>query len=150
MSLYKLLVMIHIISAIIGLGPGFIMTYIVTKADNMTELRHAYWLRKRIHLFVMVGGTTLVFTGLWMGMINPYLFKQGWYVVSLILYLTVLGAGPTLLASRIKPIRKILAEHEHEDIPEAYEQFAKELFFYERITNGILAVIIVLMVMKPF
>src|SRR5699024_5154461 len=103
MSLYNILVIIHIISAIIGLGPGFIMTYIVTKAANMTELLHAYWLRKRIHIFVMIGGTTLMITGLWMGMINPYLFQQGWYVVSLILYLTVLGAGPTLLASKLKP-----------------------------------------------
>lgn len=150
MSLYQFLVIIHIISAIIGLGPGFIMTYIVTKAANMTELRHAYWLRKRIHIFVMIGGTTLMITGLWMGMINPYLFQQGWYVVSLILYLTVLGAGPTLLASKLKPIKKILADHNHEEIPAAYEQLAKELFFYERITNGILVVIIVLMVLKPF
>src|SRR5690625_5609038 len=86
------------------------MTYIVTKAANMTDLRHAYWLRKRIHIFVMIGGTTLMVTGLWMGMINPYLFQQGWYVVSLVLYLVVLGAGPTLLASKLKPIKKILAE----------------------------------------
>jgi|SRR5690625_1570326 len=150
MSLYQFLVIIHIISAIIGLGPGFIMTYIVTKASNMTELRHAYWLRKRIHLFVMIGGTSLMITGLWMGMINPYLFQQGWYVVSLILYLTVLGAGPTLLASKLKPIKKILADHKHEEIPAVYKQFAKELFFYERITNSILVVIIVLMVLKPF
>src|SRR5699024_457345 len=130
--------------------PGFITTYIVTMAANMAELRHTYWLRKRIHIFAMIGGTTLMITGLWMGMINPYLFQHGWYAVSLILYLTVLGAGPTLLAFKLKPIKKILADHNHEEIPAAYEQLAKELFFYERITNGILVVIIVLMVLKPF
>lgn len=150
MSFYEFLVFIHIISAIVGLGPGFIMTYIVTKASSMTELRHAYWLRNRIHIFIMVGGTTLLITGLWMGLINPYLLQQGWYVVSLGLYLIVLGAGPTVLASRLKPIKEILAKHGHEEIPTAYEQLAKELFFYERITNIILVVIIVLMVLKPF
>src|SRR5690625_5869119 len=93
MSLYQFLVIIHIISAIIGLGPGFIMTYIVTKAANMTELRHAYWLRKRIHIFVMICGTTLMVTGLWIGMINPSLFLLGWYVVSIVIYLVVICGG---------------------------------------------------------
>src|SRR5699024_5227784 len=121
MSLYQCLVIIHIISAIIAIGPGFIMTYVVTKAANMTELRHAYWLRRRIHTFVMNDATSVMITGLWMGIINHYQFQQGWYVVSLILYLTVLGAGPTLLASKLKPIKKILADHNHEEIPAAYE-----------------------------
>lgn len=150
MAFYQLLVIIHIISSIIGIGPSFIMTYIVTKSSNMYELRHAYWLRKRIHIFIMTGGTTLLITGLCMGALNPYLFQQGWYVLSLILYLVVLGAGPTLLASRLRPIKVMLKEHQGEDIPQAYYQLAKDLFFYERITNGILILIIVLMVLKPF
>lgn len=150
MSFYQFLVMIHIISAIIGIGPSFIMTYIVTKSADMTELRHAYRLRKRIHIFIMTGGTSLLVTGLCMGALNPSLFQQGWYMLSLVLYLMVLGAGPTLLASRLRPIKVILEEHQGEDIPKAYDELAKDLFFYERITNGILILIIVLMVWKPF
>src|SRR5690625_7389817 len=103
MSLYQFLVIIHIISAIIGLGPGFIMTYIVTKAANMTELRHAYWLRKRIHIFVMIGGTSLMVTGLCMGMFNRYLFPHGWDVVSLVLYLVVIGEGLTYIQLNLSP-----------------------------------------------
>src|SRR5690625_4379102 len=98
MSLYDLLVVIHVFSAILGLGPGFVMIYIVTKARTMTELRHAYVIRNRIHIFVMVGGTLLLLTGISMGLIKPYLFKQIWFTGSLILFLIALGAGPTVLS----------------------------------------------------
>lgn len=150
MSFYKLLVFIHIFSAILGLGPGFIMIYVVTKAKTMTELRHAYMIRNRIHIFVMVGGTLLLVTGVLMGIMNPYLFKQGWYVISLILFLIALAFGPIALSPRSKPIKKMLKEHQGDDIPEKYPTLAKNLFFYERIENILFLIIIALMILKPF
>src|SRR5690625_2078053 len=107
MSFYKLLVFIHIFSAILGLGPGFVMIYVVTKAKTMTELRHAYFIRNRIHNFVMVGGTLLLITGLWMGFLNPALFKQIWYGLSLFLFLVTLAAGPFVLKPKSVPIKKM-------------------------------------------
>lgn len=50
MTFYELLVFIHVFSAILGMGPGFVMIYIVTKAETMTELRHAYVIRNRLHI----------------------------------------------------------------------------------------------------
>lgn len=150
MIFYKLLVLIHIFSAILGLGPGFIMIYVVTKSKTMTELRHAYMIRNRIHIFVMVGGTLLIVTGILMGIIQPYLFRQGWYLISLILFLVALAFGPIALSPRSKPIKKMLIEHEGDDIPERYYGLAKKLFFYERIENMIFLIIIVLMILKPF
>src|SRR5690625_823630 len=97
MTLYYTLVVIHIFSAIIGLGPGFILTFLVLKAETMTELRIGYVMRKRIHVFVMVGGTLLLITGITMGLLRPYLFTEGWYVTSFILYLLALAASPLLL-----------------------------------------------------
>src|SRR5690625_2575887 len=92
MSLYNFLLFVHIFSAILGLGPGFVMIYIVTNAKTLPQLKHAYVIRKRIHVFVMVGGTLLLLTGLGMGMLNPNLFTQIWYIVSLILYFIALAA----------------------------------------------------------
>src|SRR5690625_8509 len=150
MSFYKLLVFIHIFSAILGLGPGFIMIYVVTKAKTMTELKHSYLIRNRIHIFVMVGGTLLLITGIWMGLLQPYLFRQVWFVSSLILFLIALAAGPIVLSPRSKPIKKMLQEYEGEEIPAYYYPLAKDLFFYERITNIIFIIIILLMITKPF
>ena|SRR5699024_7072168 len=150
MTLYKLLVTIHVFSAILGLGPGFVMIYIVSKSKTMIELRHAYMIRNRIHIFVMVGGTLLLVTGLWMGVLNPVLFKQIWYVSSLVLFLIALAAGPVVLSPKSKPIKEILKNHEGPEVPEEYETYANALFFYERITNVIFLIIIALMVLKPF
>lgn len=150
MSLYRILLFIHIFSAILGLGPGFVMIYVVTKAKTMTELRHAYFIRNRIHNFVMVGGTLLLITGLWMGFLNPALFKQIWYGLSLFLFLVTLAAGPFVLKPKSVPIKKMLDEHTGEEIPSEYYDQAKELFFYERLTNIIFLIIIALMILKPF
>lgn len=150
MSFYDLLLVVHIFSAILGLGPGFVMIYIVSEAKTMSDLKHAYHIRNRIHLFVMVGGTLLLITGVWMGILRPYLWKQFWFTGSLILYFIALGAGPTVLSPLAKPIKTLLENYDGDEIPEQYEQAAKKLFFYERITNVIFLIIIALMITKPF
>lgn len=149
MTLYQFLVLVHILSAILGMGPGFVMIYIVTRATTMTELKHAYFIRNRLHNFVMVGGTLLLITGLSMGTINPYLFHAKWYVISLTLFLIALAFGPVVLSPRSKPIKKFLRDYKGETIPDEYYGMAKKLFFYERIENLLFIIIIFLMVLKP-
>lgn len=150
MSFYDILVVIHVLSAILGLGPGFVMIYIVTKSTTMTELRHSYIIRNRIHIFVMIGGTLLLLTGIMMGVLKPYLFNQFWFTGSLLLFLIALAAGPVVLSPRSKPIKQLLKEYDGEKIPAQYYELANKLFFYERITNVIFLIIIILMITKPF
>ena len=150
MTLYSLLLFIHVFSAILGMGPGFVMIYIVTKATNMTELRHAYLIRNRVHVFVMMGGALLLLTGLTMGFMRPYLFRMGWYICSLVLFLVALAFGPLVLSPRSKPIKLLLKIHSGEEIPPAYFPLAKSLFFFERIENVLFLIIISLMILKPF
>lgn len=116
----------------------------------MPQLRHAYLIRNRLHIFVMIGGSLLLITGLAMGAINPYLFRAGWYVTALTLFLTALAFGPIVLSPKSKPIKALLKSHAGNDIPAEYFKLANKLFFYERIENVIFLVIIILMVLKPF
>lgn len=150
MTLYEGILIVHIFSAIIGLGPGFIMTFIAIRSHTMTELRHAYYLRKKIHIFIMVGSTLLLVTGLWMGYLNPVLLSKGWYTISIVLYFVTLAVGPLILRPIMKPIKVILASDIGESIPEDYYRHAKQLYLVERFTNGIIIIIIVLMILKPF
>lgn len=150
MTFYLFLKLLHVLSAILGLGPGFVMIYTVTLAQNMEELRHAYLIRNRIHLFVMVGGSLLLLTGLGMGLINTAWFHTGWYVTSLVLFLIALGFGPFILSPLSKPIKELLKTHKGKEIPPAYFKRCKKLFFYERLENIIFLIIIVLMILKPF
>jgi uncharacterized membrane protein len=149
-SFYKVLVFIHIFSAILGMGPGFILTTVVKSGKNMTELRHSYAVRHKLHIFVMIGGTLLLVTGILMGTINTGLFHMGWYVTSLILFLIALAMGPVALSPRSKPIKTLLESHQGEEIPEEYFQLSRKLFLCEYIENGIFIIIISLMILKPF
>ncbi|MCZ2100190.1 MAG: DUF2269 domain-containing protein [Chitinophagales bacterium] len=150
MSLYRIILLIHVLSAILGMGPGFIMIYVVTRATDMTELRHAYLIRNRLHVFVMVGGSLLLLTGLLMGAMNPLLFQARWYVISLILFLIALSFGPFVLSPLSKPIKALLSNYKGTEIPDAYDPMSKKLFFYERIESMIFIIVIVLMVLKPW
>ncbi len=150
MTFYQVLVFIHIFSAILGMGPGFILTVVVKSGKTMTELRHSYAIRHKLHIFVMIGGILLLITGLLMGALNTSLFHMGWYVVSLLLFLVALAMGPLVLSPRSKPIKAMLESHKGDEIPEEYTRLSKKLFLYENIENGIFLIIIALMITKPF
>jgi uncharacterized membrane protein len=98
----------------------------------------------------MIGGITLLVTGLLMGMMHTYLFHQIWYLISLILFLITLAAGPIVLKPISTPIKALLATYEGEEIPNSYYKMSKQLFLCERILNTIFLIIIVLMILKPF
>lgn len=149
-TLYKILVFIHIFSAILGMGPGFILSRLVKSARNMTELRHAYAIKHNLHIFVMIGGTSLLITGLLMGAINPSLFQAGWYWTSLILFFIALAMGPIVLKPKSKPIKSLLEKTSGEEIPKEYYPLSKVLFSLERLINILFLVIIALMILKPF
>jgi len=149
-TFYKVVVFIHIFSAILGMGPGFILTTVVKSGKTMTELRHSYKIRHKLHIFVMVGGALLLITGLTMGFLNPSLFRMGWYVTSLVLFLAALAIGPLVLSPRSKPIKALLESHKGDEIPEDYWLLSKVLFRYEHLENGIFLIIIALMILKPF
>ncbi|CAG9610362.1 DUF2269 family protein [Pseudoneobacillus rhizosphaerae] len=149
-SFYKVLVFLHIFSAILGMGPGFILTTVVKSGKNMTELRHSYAVRHKLHIFVMIGGILLLVTGILMGILNTSLFYMGWYVTSLILFLIALAMGPLALSPRSKPIKALLKSHQGENIPDEYYGLSRKLFMCEYIENGIFIIIISLMILKPF
>ena len=149
-TFYKVVVFIHIFSAILGMGPGFILTTVVKSGKTMTELRHSYKIRHKLHIFVMVGGALLLITGLTMGFLNPSLFRMGWYVTSLVLFLAALAIGPLVLSPRSKPIKALLESHKGDEIPEDYWRLSKVLFRFEHLENVIFLIIIALMILKPF
>jgi uncharacterized membrane protein len=98
----------------------------------------------------MIGGTLLLVTGLIMGFLNPSLFRMGWYIISLILFLIALASGPILLSPRSKPVKALLESHKGDEIPEEYWPLAKALFRTEHVANVIFIIIIILMILKPF
>ncbi|WP_163581558.1 DUF2269 family protein [Gracilibacillus saliphilus] len=149
-SIYTVLVVIHVFSAIVGIGPGFVLTTIVKSAKSLPEVRHAFALKAKVHIFVMIGGILVLLTGLLMGVLKPVLFQQGWYVASMILYFVALSLGPTLLKKFSTPIKALIAEPDLDSVPETYHENLQKLLRVEYIENTLLLIIILLMITKPF
>lgn len=149
-TVYTILVFIHIFSAILGMGPGFVLSFIPKSARTMTELRHAYKIKHYLHILVMIGGTLLLISGLLMGMMHPYLFRMGWYIVSLILFFIALAMGPFVLKPVSIPVKEIVNHYQGEEIPKEYFRLSKKLNRYENIENLLFLIIIALMIVKPF
>ncbi|GGH73855.1 putative membrane protein [Pullulanibacillus pueri] len=149
-AIYQCLVVIHIFSAVLGLGPGFVFFYIKRSAHTITELRHSYFITQRLHRVVMVGGFSLLITGILMGALNPVLFQQGWYLACLILFLLGLAMGPSILAPRTKRMKYILTTCKSEEIPEEYKALAQQLLRFELLLNALFLIILALMILKPF
>lgn len=149
-TIYSILVVIHIFSAIVGIGPGFILTTIVKSARTMEEIRHAFMLKTKVHVFVMIGGILVLVTGLAMGFIRPYLFNQGWYITSMLLYFLALALGPTLLKKYSYPIKQIIQDKDRNDVPKEYFTHLNKLLKVEYVENTLLICVIILMILKPF
>src|SRR5699024_11301619 len=111
------------------------LTYMCVKHENMTDLLHGYKIQIHNHFFFTLGGTLLFITCILLGILNPILFTQGWYLLSFVLYLIALAASPLLLRKEAKPINEFLVEYEGEEIPPLYYVLSKRLYLYEHITN---------------
>ena len=149
-TFYRILVFLHILSAIAGIGPGFVLTTITKFAKTLDQARYAHFVKLKVHILVMIGGTMVLLTGLTMGAIKPVLFQQGWYLTSMILYLIALVLGPTLLKKHSRAVREILEDSSLKELPAQYEVSSKKLIHLEYIVNILLLIVIVLMITKPF
>jgi hypothetical protein len=86
----KLLVLIHVLSAIMGVGPTYFAHVLLRKNQSIDELRSSLRVGSRLELFPKIGGSLAVLTGLlliWIG--NYGSFMQIWLIGSLIAYILI-------------------------------------------------------------
>ena len=86
----KVLILIHVLSAIIGVGPTYFLHVLFRKHQDISELRYAVLLGKKLEIFPKVGGTLAVVSGLILYFAGDYgSFTQLWLIGSLLLYIFI-------------------------------------------------------------
>ncbi|WP_239613703.1 DUF2269 family protein [Cohnella mopanensis] len=86
----KWLVLIHVLSAIIGVGPTFFGHVLVRNNQTLEQLRHSMKLAGRLDFFPKIGGSIAVISGILLISLNDYgSYTQMWLVGSLILYVLI-------------------------------------------------------------
>lgn len=82
--------LIHVLSAIIGVGPTFFGHVLFRKNQNPEELRHSMKLSNYLTYFPKIGGTLAVLTGIVLVILGNYgTFLTLWLTGSLILYIAI-------------------------------------------------------------
>ena len=86
----KWLVLVHVLSAIIGIGPTFFGHVLVRKNQTLEQLRHSLKLSGKLDFFPKIGGTLAVISGILLVTLNDYgAYTQLWLLGSLILYVLI-------------------------------------------------------------
>jgi uncharacterized membrane protein len=147
--LYSLLVFIHIVAAVMGLGAAFGFP-IAKSAKTAAQARHTLELLKKLEILPKVGSITLLVTGIILGIMNPPLFTAGWYIASIVLYIAAQVIVIGMLPKKMKEQAGILGSHSGDDLPAAYVAVGKQAGKLEGVTHALAFLLILLMVFKPF
>lgn len=149
MSPFLALKVIHILAAIVAVGTSVTSTLWLARAGRDRDrlvwvLDGARFFDRRIanpaYLLVLVSGIAMVATG-------TYRFDQGWTVVAIALYAFIAVFGVLVFRPAARHQR---AEAAADPASAAYTRIAAVTWWYSWMTIAAVAMIVVLMVTKPF
>lgn len=147
---YSILVLIHVLAAIIGIGVTFAFPVISNMAKNLSQLKHTLGLLKKLELYPKIGGGILIVTGLIMGFITPAYFKEIWFVGSIVLYIIIELLIYVVIGSKMKKVVPVVMSSDGEEIPEEYMAVSKSTAPIHMLATLLAIIIIILMSAKPF
>lgn len=147
--MYNLVVFLHVLLAIVGLGPTVSMAVWQTAfrepSQVLTVLRGAQRLER---LVITPGGTLTILTGLLLVPMGGHSFSQGWIALPVLLSAITLG----IVHGILKPAnQRMIAELERHGKPTP--QFLADVARVRRFAPiGPLSIVLItyLMVVKPF
>lgn len=147
------LIAVHVISAILGLGPAFAFPWVLRQTSSIHEMRHNLQLVERLEIFPKIFGSLALVSGLALFFIGSYgPILQLWIAGSLILYVGAQVVVIGFMAPAVRSLQLALGESEAAAEPVATEGIIRK---YARVRSlhtgvGVLCMLILLlMIVKP-
>jgi len=152
MTFYSILVTLHVIAAVCGLGAAFAQPIIAKIPKTVSQAMLCIQINEKVEKLAKYGSIALLITGLILGAINPSLFTQVWYIISIIIFISVQPIVAAILPKKVKAQLELLENHKgkNETLPEKYHQLNKEQQPFTMYVHSAAVVLIILMVLKPF
>ncbi|WP_248928831.1 DUF2269 family protein [Paenibacillus hamazuiensis] len=148
-----LLVTIHVLSAMLGLGPAYAFPFILRKVSTLDEMKRNLLQVASLEVFPKIFGSLAFISGLALFFIGSYgPFMQVWIIGSLAVFAAIEILVIVYLNPAAGRLIKLLAESETaaSDVPAAHLTV-----LYTRVRNlhlwsGILGILLlILMIVKP-
>ncbi|RLL45481.1 DUF2269 family protein [Oceanobacillus piezotolerans] len=149
MDFYSFLVGIHVTSAIIAIGPLFIVHHLYRKPKDKQSFLIAHVTAGKISRGIDAGFGLQLVTGLLMGVLHQALFQMLWYNLSISLFFFTGLYFNFVVKRKVEALRKVVDSYEGTEIPSAYFSSLKKVAAYEWGGKGLVCAIILLMVFKP-
>ena len=134
----------------VGLGLNLHNHLLLNKPKTVKQAEFAHHVNHGVDKLVVIGTFTLLISGLIMGILNTHLFTQGWYIISLILFITILPVAGAIVPKKAAKQVEILKNHKGDQLPESYLTIKKQAVPFYRYTYAATVIIVILMVTKPF
>ena len=147
---YALLLLIHVLAAIIGVGASFIFPILMSAFQNLSQLKFILGIMKKLELYPKIGGVVLLVTGFIMGFMSPTYFTHVWFTGSLVLYIIIETLMIGIVDRKLKPVVPIVMNAEGEEIPNEFKDFSKSTTSIQMLVHVLALIIITLMTVKPF
>lgn len=147
------LIIIHILSAVLGLGPAYAFPFMLKSTNSLQAVKHSVALVARLEMFPKVFGTLAVLSGLlliWLGSYGSIL--QIWLIGTLIIYagLEVIVIGFLNPAAKILQAQLADLPHEtDEPLPSLVARKYAHVRNLHTIVGAISLLIFILMIVKP-
>jgi uncharacterized membrane protein len=149
----EVLILVHVLSAIIGIGPTFFSHVLLRKNQSLEELRASLRLAGRLELFPKIGGSLALVTGLVLVWIGEYgKFAQSWIIGALVAYACIQILVIGVIAPRQKKLASWvmdIANRNEKTFPEDQRRLFVNVsnLYYAPTVLGV--VLFVLMIIRP-
>ncbi|RBW67444.1 DUF2269 family protein [Bacillus taeanensis] len=109
----KTLVLIHVLSAIIGIGPTFFGHILLKKKQNLQELKNSLIYLKKLEIFPKIGGTIAVLSGFLLYFLGDYgSFMQLWLIGTLVLYIFIQITAIGFLMPALEKLQQAVSDED--------------------------------------
>jgi uncharacterized membrane protein len=145
-----ILLVLHVLAAIVGIGPAFVLPVLGKSAKSGSQLRFVFGLIRKVNNFPKIGGITLLVTGILLMIVSKTGFSLMWLNLSLFLFgiIEVIIIG--FVEPRMKKVAQFVMSSEGDDIPSGFADSMKRIAPLEGTVQILTFLIIILMVVKPF
>jgi uncharacterized membrane protein len=148
--MYTYLLFIHILSAVTAIVAIMGYPLIMSGVRTTGQARFGLALQNKLAILPKIGGTLLILTGLGLGFLQTYLFRELWYVVSIAIFFVILIILAVMLPSGIKKQLALLQQTQGDALPDTYRRSRRRSAWLEGTANLAVFISILLMVFKPF
>jgi len=149
----KWFLLIHVLSAVIGIGPTFFAHYITRNGQTVEEFKHNYKIGKKLYIFPLIGGPIAVITGIIITHLGNYnFFSSFWLYGSLIIYIIIQVIGIGVLFPSIEKVAKWVMKVENKDrqtFPAEQERQIRQINRTLNVVSVLSIMLFTLMVIKP-